>query len=348
MTQEKPLDFPDGSPSGLPGGFIDVHAHIAPTSFLKEAQKSAKSFGVEVQETDAGHALTFPGLPTLRAAGGGLSDTVARSEWMRQQGIGSQYMAAWLDIQGYTLQPDKEADWVRLLNEHLAETAKDAGAAFRSIAAVPLQDGERAARELQYAVNTLGMLGAMLPSDPAEVDVADPGLAPFWAAAEDLDVPVMLHGASHSKWPLVGPSFMAFSMGRTLDTTILAAKLIHSGLLDRHPNLKLVLCHGGGSLPFLIGRLDVAYKRGMEKLTELERGGPEAYMPMLYYDTVTVNPRSLKLLLDLAGPEHIMLGTDWVWSAMSGGLLDAVDHVGLDQAGRDRICRQNAIDLFRA
>lgn len=95
-------------------------------------------------------------------------------------------------------------------------------------------------------------------------------------------MPVMLHGASHSKWPLVGPSYMAFSLGRTLDTTILAAKLIHSGLLDHHPNLKLMLCHGGGFLPYQIGRLDVAYRRGTEKVTELERGGPEAYTPMLY------------------------------------------------------------------
>ena len=204
-----------------PQGFIDVHAHIAPTSFLKEVQKSAKAFGVRVEETDAGHALTFPGLPTLRAAGGSLSDTVARSEWMKENGVGSQYMAAWLDIQGYTMAPDKEGDWVRLLNEHMAQTAIDAGSAFRAIAAVPMQDGNKAAKELEYAVNTLGMLGAMLPSDPADIDVGDGGMEPLWAAAEDLEVPVMLHGASHSKWPHVGPNYMAFSMGRTLDTTCL-------------------------------------------------------------------------------------------------------------------------------
>ena len=330
-----------------PQGFIDVHAHIAPTSFLKEVQKSAKAFGVEVEETDAGHALTFPGLPTLRAAGGSLSDTLARTQWMRENGVGSQYMAAWLDIQGYTMAADKEADWVRLLNEHMVRTARDSGSAFRAIAAVPMRDGEKAARELEYAVKTLGMLGTMLPSDPADLDVADPGMEPLWAVAEELDVPVMLHGASHSKWPSVGPSYMAFSMGRTLDTTILAAKLIHSGLLDRHPKLKLMLCHGGGSLPYLIGRVDVAYRRGMEKVTDLQKDGPEDYMSMLYYDTVTINPRSLELLLDMAGPEHILLGSDWVWAAMSGGLMDAVDNVGLNQADQDRITRQNALDLFR-
>ena len=242
----------------------------------------------------------------------------------------------------------KWAEWGDGQKEQMGETAKVGGPAFRKIGGVPMEEGEGAAKELEYAVKTLGMLGVMLPSDPAEVDVADPSLGPLWAVAEELDVPVMLHGASHSKWPLVGPSFMAFSMGRTLDTTILAAKLIHSGLLDRHPKLKLMLCHGGGSLPYLIGRIDVAYRRGMEKLTDLKKDGPEDYMPMLYYDTVTVNPRSLKLLLDLAGPEHVLLGSDWVWAAMSGGLMDAVGHVGLDQADQDRITRGNALELFKA
>ena len=99
--------------------------------------------------------------------------------------------------------------------------------------------------------------------------------------------------------------------------------------------------------PYLIGRVDVAYRRGMEKVADLERGGPEEYMPMLYYDTVTVNSRSLQLLLDLAGPGHVLLGSDWVWSAMSGGLMDAVGNVGLKQVDRDRITRDNALNIFK-
>ena len=81
---------------------------------------------------------------------------------------------------------------------------------------------------------------------------------------------------------------------------------------------------------------------------DLQKDGPEDYMSMLYYDTVTINPRSLKLLLDMAGPEHILLGSDWVWSAMSGGLMDAVGNVGLSHEDQGRITRHNALDLFKA
>lgn len=328
-------------------GSIDIHAHIAPLSFLLETKKSARSFGVQVEETPNGYAITFPNLPRLRPAGGGLVETQSRTQWMQANGVEAQYLAAWLDIQGYSLPKDKEASWVRLLNEHIVRAAKDGGGQFQGLAAVPLKDGALAARELEYAVTSLGMIGAMVASDPVGLDLADPAMEPLWEAAAALNVPVLLHGATHSKWAQVGPSYLAFSLGRTLDTTILAAKLLLGGLLDRHPDLKLVLCHGGGFLPYQIGRLQDGYRRGSEKVVELERGGPEAYLPLLYYDTVTLNPHSLRLLLSLAGAEHIMLGSDYVWEPMSGPLMEAVKALQLNPQEFSCICYDNALRLFR-
>ncbi|MCH7713943.1 MAG: amidohydrolase family protein [Chloroflexi bacterium] len=325
----------------------DIHAHIAPLAFLQEVKRSASSFGIEVEETPNGHAITFPGLPTLRPAGGGLCETEDRARWMDSNGIGRQILAVWLDIQGYTLPKDTEATWVRLLNEHISQISNDSGGRYGGLAAVPLRDGDLAAKELEYAVTTLGMSGTMLPSDPVDIDISDSNLEPLWAAAESLNVPVLLHGASHSKWANVGPPYLAFSLGRTLDTTILAAKLILGGLLDRYPKLKLMLCHGGGFLPYQIGRIHQAYLRGMEKLVDLKLEGPESYLPMMYYDTVTLNPRSLHLLLDLAGSEHVMLGSDYVWEPMGGGIKDAVEAAGLTPQQVDDIYSNSASKLFQ-
>lgn len=325
----------------------DTHAHIAPLGFLQEVQRAASTLGVEVEETPTGHAITFPGLPRLRPAGGGLCDTEDRARWMDSNGIDRQILAAWLDIQGYTLPRDKEVTWVRLLNEHISQISSDSGGRYGGLAAVPLRDGDLAAKELEYAVTTLRMSGAMLPSDPVDIDISDSRLEPFWAAAESLNVPVLLHGASHSKWADVGPSYLAFSLGRTLDTTILAAKLILGGLLDRHPNLKLMLCHGGGFLPYQIGRLHQAYVRGTEKVAQLELDGPESYMAKLYYDTVTLNPRSLHLLLDLAGSNRVMLGSDYVWEPMGGGVKDAVEAAGLSPRQVEDIYSNTASGIFQ-
>jgi aminocarboxymuconate-semialdehyde decarboxylase len=301
---------------------------------------------VKVEETPDGYAFTFPNLPRLRPAGGSLVETTPRLEWMDQQGIGVQSLGAWLDIQGYSLPKDQEAQWVRLLNEHIAQTALESSGRFKGLAAVPLRSGELAARELEYAVTSLGLIGAMVASDPVDIDVADSGMEPLWETAEALGAPLLLHGATHSKWTRVGPPYLAFSLGRTLDTTVLAAKLLLGGLLDRHPNLKLVLCHGGGFLPYQIGRIQGGYRSGSERVADLELDGPEAYLPLLYYDTVTLNPHSLHLLLDLVGPEHVMLCSDYVWRPMGAGLMDAIEAARLDSQTLVNICHHNAAKLF--
>ncbi|MDA1035903.1 MAG: amidohydrolase family protein [Chloroflexi bacterium] len=324
---------------------IDGHAHLAPLSFLNVVQGAAKSFGVKVERTADGHAVDFPNMPKLRPAGGRLVDLDSRGEWMESQGVTHQVTGPWLDVVGYTLPARKEVEWVRLLNEHMAADVSASGDQFRALAAVPLRSGDAAAKELEWAVEKAGMVGAMVPSDPVDVDVASPSLESFWATAAKLGVPVLLHGASHSKWDFFGPSYLAYSMGRTFDTTVLAAKLILSGVLDRHPNLKLVLCHGGGALPYMIGRVEDGYQRGIEKRADLALGGPEAYLPMMYYDTVTLNERSLRMLKDYVGAGHIMLGSDWVWGPMAQEFAGPVERV-VEGAELDSIRRGTAEELF--
>ncbi len=326
---------------------IDAHAHLAPRSFLKEVATS-RAFAAQVEEAGGGYALQFPDLPRIRPATGGLIDAEARRPWMESNAVADQYFGIWLDIQGYTLPQDQIAPWSRLLNEHLARAAEEGGREFHSLASVPVQDGEAAAKELEYGVKTLGMSGVMIPSDPMDQDVAVPAMEPFWTAAEALNVPVLLHGATHSRWNTVAPSYLAFSLGRPFDTTVLAAKLILNGLLDRHPRLKLMLCHGGGFLPYQVHRMQEGYRRGTDKTMELERGGPEAYLPLLYYDTVTLSGPALDLLLRIATADHVMLGSDYVWEPMAGPFMDAVEAAGLTGAQLEAVSRGAAERMFNA
>ncbi len=325
---------------------IDVHAHIAPVGFLKEVQKSARAFGVEVEETPQGYAVTFPHIGKLRPTTPGLVDTAPRVPWMQAQGLGTQYLAAWLDVAGYSLPTDTAVSWSRLLNEHIAQAARQGDGQFKSLAILPIQDGQKAAAELEHAVTRLGMSGTMVPSDPLDMDLARPDLEPLWEAAEALKVPVLLHGATHSKWTKVGPSYLAFSLGRTLDTSILAAKLVLLGIFDRHPGLKLVLCHGGGFIPYQMARMEEFYHRGTGKAIELERGGPEAYLPLMYFDTVAMNAPSIRLLIDSVGSDHVMLGSDWVWDAPPDLISGEAKAAAPNPQQYADICCNTALRLF--
>ena len=326
---------------------IDTHAHLVPPTLVEEARKSGKSLGVRVEDTPQGAALQFEGLVPLRPPSGNLAKLEPRLEWMDKQGISTQFVASWLDIQGYTLKPESAATWARLLNEHLVEDAaafhKDR---FRTLATVPVQDGELAARELDYAVNKLGMLGVMLAADPIGQDIAKESFEPFWAAADHLGVPVVLHPPTHGFGATIKPAYLSTSLGRTIDTTVTAAKLILGGLLDRYSHLKLVLVHGGGFLPWQMARIDNNYKRGMSGPKELKREGPTDYLPLLYYDTVTMSPPAIRMLRDVAGADHIMLGSDFVFSGAEEPLMEPVEHAGLRPAEVASISYKTAQQLF--
>ena len=325
--------------------FIDSHAHIVPSGLVDEARTSGKSLGVTVEDTDRGPALQFEGLVHLRPLGG-LAQLEPRLEWMTTQGMDQQILASWLDIHGYTLSPDNAATWARLFNEHLAELVGSNGDTFKGLATVPIQDGTMAAKELEYAVNTLGMLGTMVSADPVGHDLSQDSYEPLWAAAESLGVPIVLHPATHGFGGGITPNDLTSSLGRTLDTTITAAKLILEGLFDRHPNLKMVLVHGGGFLPYQIARIDNGYRSGAGRPVELQRDKPSDYLPMLYYDTVNMSPDSLRMMRNVAGAEHIMLGSDYVFAGTPQSLTEPVREAGLEPAEYQLICCGSARKLF--
>ena len=324
---------------------IDTHAHIVPTSLVDEARKSGSSLGVTVEDTDQGPALQFEGLVPLRPLGG-LAKLEPRLEWMDKQGLSIQILASWLDIHGYTLPAESAATWARLFNEHLAQTMASHNGRFRGLATVPVQDGAMAARELEYAVKELGMLGTMLAADPVDQDLAKESFEPLWAAAEELDVPVVIHPPTHGFGGHIQPNYLTFSLGRTLDTTITAAKLILGGLFDRHPRLNMVLVHGGGFLPYQAARIDQGYRSGAGRPVELQRDKPSDYLPLLHFDTVAVSPQVIRMMRDVAGADRILLGSDYVFSGTEEPLTTNVREAGLEPGEVRLICCQNAQRLF--
>ena len=324
---------------------IDSHAHIVPPTLIDEARKSGSSLGISVEDTERGPALQFDGLVHLRPVGG-LARLEPRIEWMEQQGLSLQILGSWLDIQGYTLSADNATTWARLFNEHLAEVVRGSPGRFAGLATVPVQDGTLAARELEYAVKELGFLGVMLATDPMEQDLALESFEPFWDAAEALDVPIVMHPPTHGFGANIRPSYLAFSLGRTLDTTITAAKLILTGLFDRHPNLKMMLVHGGGYLPYQAARIDNGYRGGNGRPVELQRDKPSDYLPLLYYDNVAVSTPAVRMMHDIAGTEHLLLGSDYVFAGSAAPIADNIEEAGFTTDQLELICCGNARRLF--
>jgi len=297
-------------------GAVDVHGHAVPRAFLDEVVRT-RPFGVEAEVSEDQYFVTFPGQKRLRPVGGVMLDTTDRSGWFAEQEVAHQVVAPWLDLHGQELPAADGARWVRLLNDTVAESVGDPARRLSGHATLHLADADAAAEELRRAVRELGMRSAMLPSSLPSGRLSEPRFDALWAAAVELDVPVVLHPATNApannELLALYPSLNAL-FARQVDITMAAAELIMAGVFDRFPDLRLVMVHGGGLLPYQVGRFDrdargTGHRDGTMDGRPLRP--PSEIAKRIYYDTVLMRAESVRFLLDYAGPGQVLIGSDY-------------------------------------
>ena len=171
-----------------------------------------------------------------------------------------------------------------------------------------------------------------------------PALRPVLATAADLRVPLIVHPYYVASSPGLEDFYLTNLIGNPLATTVCAARLIFSGVLDELTGLRLVLMHGGGYLPYQIGRLDHGHRVRPEA-----RGcahPPSAYLDRFWFDTVTHAPRPLRFLTDTVGADHVVYGTDFPFDMAAGPLHDQLAGTSLSADETELIAGRNATALF--
>ena len=181
--------------------------------------------------------------------------TPPRLEFLSSRDIQLQLVGGWLDGFGYELEAEEGADWSRFQNEHLQAVCKEEES-LRALATVPLQSGKHAAQVLREAA-AAGMPGAMIGTQPhgSHGNLDAEHLDEFWATAEELGTPIIVHPMFGSADARLGDFQMMNAVGRVTDITIAIARMLFTGHLTRFPKLKLVASTGGGALPYTLGRL---------------------------------------------------------------------------------------------
>jgi aminocarboxymuconate-semialdehyde decarboxylase len=198
-------------------------------------------------------------------------------------------------------------------NEEMAGAVRSHPGRFWASAAVPLVDTSVALEVLEHAVGTLGLKGVNLPGsvgpDP-RIDAER--LEPFYDRVEELGLPLFLHPTDAVFADMLSDGYggaLHLSLGRVIEVSVAAMRLIFSGVMERHPNLKLVMSHTGGALPYQAGRMD---KNG--KKANLPHQ-PSEYIKRFYTDTVTPHSLGMRYAVEFFGADHVMYGTDYpCWS----------------------------------
>jgi aminocarboxymuconate-semialdehyde decarboxylase len=217
---------------------------------------------------------------------------------------------------------------------------------FLPLASLPLQDAMRAARELERACSELQLRGAALCThvNGVDLDVADLDLV--FSAAQRLDVPLFLHPQNAGDLARLRDYHLWNLIGFMMETTTAAARLVMSGVFESYPRLKIVLAHGGGFLPYQLGRLDHGHKVRPELNARLPKA-PTAYFDNIFCDSLTHSNQALRFLIDRVGSERVVLGTDHPFDMGCDIPVDAVYELGLPRAQQDAILGGTLARLFK-
>ncbi|MDB5567543.1 MAG: hypothetical protein JWP84_4109 [Tardiphaga sp.] len=328
---------------------IDIHAHYVPPQLLATIAATGAECGVKLLSPTDGKppALGFDYGFKVRPFFPALVEPVAqRRASLDRQGLDRQLVATWPDIYGYGLTRDACAVWHRMLNDTLAEWCDANADRFSFVASVPLVDANDAAAELDRVVK-LGAVAVMVSANIEGVNIGEKPLDPFWAKAEALGLPVILHPVLVDAAPRAAKFALTQIAQYTFDTTLGVGSMLFSGVLDRFPALSLVLSHGGGTFPYLLGRFDVMHAR-MDKVAQgdVANLAPSSYAKRIGYDTIVHAPKALRFLADTVGIEQVALGTDESFPPADGDSVASVKAAGFSAGDIELITEINPRRLF--
>jgi aminocarboxymuconate-semialdehyde decarboxylase len=236
------------------------------------------------------------------------------------------------------LPPEEGREAAIMWNEKMAAAQHKYPGRVWASAAVPLTDTKVAIDVLDHAINKLGLMAVNIPgSIGRDTRIDAERLAPFYARIEQLGIPLFLHPTD----AVFGEDLEGYggalhlSLGRVIEVSVAASRLVFSGLMERHPDLKIVMSHTGGALPYQSGRMD---KNG--KNAKLPRP-PSTYIRRMYTDTVSPHSMGIKFAIEYYGIDRVMYGSDYpCWDPATA--LALIQEIGLSDADLEKLFYRNA------
>ncbi|HKQ61935.1 MAG TPA: amidohydrolase family protein [Candidatus Polarisedimenticolaceae bacterium] len=308
---------------------IDVHQHILPASYMKEIDR------LGLRDIGAG-GVPFPDWSVAGAL-----------ETMDRHGI--QVGMVSFASPGVWFGDAAEARRLaRMNNETLAGLIQEHPTRFGGFASLPLPDTAGALAETSYALDKLGLDGVILLASVDDKYLGDPQFEELMQELNRRRAVVYVHPHLHSSSRKLGLGAPETLFEFIADTTRAVLNLLWTGTFERYPDIKWILSHAGGAVPYVAWRWSLGDPD--PRMRARAPKGAVAYLSKLYYETaLSVSPYAMKPVLDLAGPDHVLFGSDFPYAsppmlAREMRDLDALDV--FDASSRAAMESGNALKLF--
>ena len=303
---------------------FDIHAHVIVPEITGE-----EAWRPKVWRDDAGEQVVELGGRQIRAAVQEFVDIDRILAAQDEAGVHKVLLCPWVPLLYYDADPEDGLTRARIQNEALSGLVRSHPDRVAALGAAPLQDPELAARELHALMDEGVLRGVEVAASVRGVFLGDDRFAPFWEAAEETGALVFIHPTTRG---FDSPAFQDYylwnTVGNPLETATTAAHLVVAGVMERHPELRVLLAHGGGGLMAVRGRMRHAHGFQPQARARL-RESPEDSIRRFYFDTLTHDEALLRALIDYAGHEHVLLGSDYPFDMGDARHVDTVRALGL-------------------
>jgi aminocarboxymuconate-semialdehyde decarboxylase len=323
---------------------IDMHNHLVAPEVVTFLEREGALFNTRIVERD-GQRFFVIQETARRPLHARISQVEARLSDMDAEGVDLQAISC----VPFVMYPEVSAELgltiARINNDALAAACARHPDRFVPLASVPLQAPQAAARELERAAQ-LGLRGVEIPPNVCGQGLDEPEFEVFWEVAEALQMVVCIHPFDAAPQGMLTRYNLGNLVGNPYDTGLAAVLLIYGGVLERHPVLRVVLYHGGGAFPSLVGRLDMGYRVYPECQAAIPRP-PSTYINQLAFDTIVFRQDMLHYLISTYGAERLVVGSDYPLPAGVTHPVAEVRALGLDPETESAVLGGNASRLLR-
>jgi aminocarboxymuconate-semialdehyde decarboxylase len=290
---------------------IDIHAHTVPNDFIAEVFVAVPSIAPKIVKRDSEWWFEYPDGRISGPIPEGMFDVGARLADMDKTGVSVQALSVPPPHFNYRLGDEEAAIAARLHNDSMIAMARLHPERFVVLGHLPMQSESLAIAELERLVAIDEVVGLELGTNVAGVNLGDPRHEAVWQAIDAAGLAVVLHpGADVAGADRMHDHYIHNYVGNPTDSTVAAASLLFQGVLTRNANLRFALLHGGGFLPYQIGRFDHGWSVRPESRTHLPEP-PSTLMHRFWFDTLTHDDLSLRFLHDRVGDDRLCLGSDY-------------------------------------
>ncbi len=327
----------------MPTRKLDLHTHYYPPIYFDKIRELPSEFSFD--KSPSGQTIiTYRGARFFGVTPP-MTDVVQRIADMDRVGIDVEVVSL-STPNVFFADAQRQPEIARIVNDAYAELIAKHPARFKAFASIPMDAPDEALKELHRAINDLKLNGVILLSNIGGQPLTSPVYRPFFEEANRMKLCILLHpmlpaNADPFREYVLGPI-----VGFIFDTTLAVARMCFDGMFRDLPDIRWIVAHLGGAVPYLMERIDNGWRDFAECRTKIDEL-PSTYLKKLYYDTVNFNQHMLTMVREMIGADHMVMGSDY--PHLLGSIersVSSIESLEIPQAEKERIFEGTALSIL--